>query len=225
MGEYLSNKLNVFWPKMYEECERFFKDLESCQMFKMIKKRKRIVMYIRSNLWFERYQANTVELESKIIQNHAYPCLLTIVNHFSKYGFAYAISDKKAEIRRNYMALAFVIGEPQMLHTDNEKEFVNELLTNWFKKRNIKHILGGKYHPQSQGAIESSNKTIQKFLNEASINTMFNGDEEWSLPPMVSDFLHYYNSKKVHSITKMIPREILFNFKSKIIVEQVIINT
>ena len=44
MGEYLSNKLNVFWPKMYEECECFCKDLESCQMFKRIKKRKRIVM-------------------------------------------------------------------------------------------------------------------------------------------------------------------------------------
>ena len=35
----------------------------------------------------------------------------------------------KAETIRNYMAQAFVTGEPQMLHTDNWKEFVNELLT------------------------------------------------------------------------------------------------
>ena len=41
------------------------------------------------------------------------------------------------------MAQAFVIGEPQMLHTDNGKEFVNELLTNLLKKRNIKHLLKG----------------------------------------------------------------------------------
>ena len=52
MGEYLSNKLNVFWLKMYEECEHFYKGWESCQMFKKIKKRKRIVKYIRSNSWF-----------------------------------------------------------------------------------------------------------------------------------------------------------------------------
>ena len=64
-GEYLSNKLNVFWQKMYEELESFWKNLESCQMFKRIKKRKRIVMYIRSNSWFERYQADIVELDSK----------------------------------------------------------------------------------------------------------------------------------------------------------------
>ena len=93
------------------------------------------------------------------------------------------------------------------------------------KKRNIKHVLGGKYHPQGQGAVESFNKTIQKFLNEAYTNNMFNEDEEWFLPLMVSDFLHYYNSKRVHSTTKMIPREILFNFKNKSIVEQVIVNT
>ena len=71
MSEYLSNKLNVFWPKMYEECECFCKDLESCQMFKRIK--KRIVKYIRSNSRFERYQADSVELDSRKTNNHAYP--------------------------------------------------------------------------------------------------------------------------------------------------------
>ena len=69
-----------------------------------------------------------------------------------------------------------------------EKNYFNELLTNRLEKRNIKHILGGKYHPKSQGAVESFNKTIQKFLNEAYKNSMFNGDEEWSLPLMASDF-------------------------------------
>ena len=83
-----------------------------------------------------------------------------------------------------------MIEESQILHTDNGKEFVNELLTNWLEKINITHILGGKYHPQSQGAVESFNKTIQKILNEIYRNSMFNGDEEWSLPLMVSDFLH-----------------------------------
>ena len=56
-------------------------------MFKRIKKRKRILMYIRSNSSFERYQAHTVKLDNRITHNHAYPYLLTIVDHFSKYGF------------------------------------------------------------------------------------------------------------------------------------------
>ena len=92
-----------------------------------------------------------------------------------------------------------------MLHTDNGKEFVNELLTNWREKRNIKHILGGNII-HKVFAVEIFNKTFQKFLNEAYANSVFNGDEEWSLPLTVNDFLHYYNSKRVHSTTKMIPR-------------------
>ena len=41
------------------------------------------------------------------------------------------------------MAQAFVIGEPKMLHTDNWKEFVNELLTKIAWLKNIKYILWG----------------------------------------------------------------------------------
>ena len=92
-------------------------------------------------------------------------------------------------------------------------------------KRKYQAYIGRKYHLQSQGAVENFNKTIQKFFNEADTNSMFNGDEEWSLPLMVSNFSHYYNSKRVHSTTKIILREILFNFKNKSIVEQVIVNT
>ena len=81
--------------------------------------------------------------------------------------------------------------------------------------KEISSIYWEEISSQSQWAVENFNKTIQKFLNESYTNSMFNGDEEWSLPLMVSDFLHYCNSKKVHSTTKMIPREILFNFKAK----------
>ena len=92
-------------------------------------------------------------------------------------------------------------------------------------KKKYQTYIERKISSTKSRAVESFNKTIQKFLNEEYTNSMFNGDEEWSLPLMVSDFLHYYNSKRVHSTTKMIPREILFNFKRKSIVKQVIMNT
>ena len=50
------------------------------------------------------------------------------------------------------MVQAFVIGDPTILHTDNGKEFINSILNSWLENRGINHILGGKYHPQSQGA-------------------------------------------------------------------------
>ena len=120
---------------MHEECERFCKDWESCQMFKKIKKRKRIVKYIRSNSWFEGYQADNVEVNCRITNNHVYHYLLTIVDHFSKNIICIWNPRQKTETIRNYMAQAFVIGEPQALHTYNGKEFVNELLTNCLEKK------------------------------------------------------------------------------------------
>ena len=42
---------------------------------------------------------------------------------------------------------------------------------------------------------------------------------------MITDFLFYYNNKCKHSTTKMTPREVLFNYKNKEIIEKVIINT
>ena len=41
---------------------------------------------------------------------------------------------------------------------------------------------------------------------------------------MITDLLFYYNNKCKHSTTKMTPREVLFNFKNKEIIEKVIIN-
>ena len=177
MADYLSNTLNVFWPNMYDEWVEFCKAWESCQMFQTFKKRSRINKYIKSSSWYERYQADTVELDSRITEDNKYPYLLTIVYHFSKYGFAYPIKDKKAETIRDHIAQAFIIGDPSMLHTDNGKEFVNNTLSSWLENRGIRHVLGGKYHPQSQGAVESFNKTIQRFLNEAFTNLIFNWEE------------------------------------------------
>ena len=53
-----------------------------------IQKRKRIVKYIRSNSRIERYQADTIKLDTRITHNHVYSYLLTIVDHLNKYGFA-----------------------------------------------------------------------------------------------------------------------------------------
>ena len=93
----------------------------------------------------------------------------------------------------------------------------------WLKK--YQAFIGRKYHTQSKGSVENFCKTIQKILNEAYTKSMFNGDEEWSLPLMISDFLHYCNSKRVHSTTKMICKRNFIQFQNKSIVEQVIVNT
>ena len=64
-------------------------------MFQTFKKRSRIIKYIKSSSWYERYQADTVELDSRITEDNKYPYLLTIVDHFSKYGIHILLRIKK----------------------------------------------------------------------------------------------------------------------------------
>ena len=56
----------------------------------------------------------------------------------------------------------------------------------------------------------------QRFLNKAFTNSILNLEEnKCSLPLMITDFHFYYNNKYKHLATKMIPREVLFNYKNK----------
>ena len=45
-------------------------------------------------------------------------------------------------------------GYPEILQSDNGREFVNKILDAYLISINVRHILGLPYHPQSQGAIE-----------------------------------------------------------------------
>ena len=76
----------MFWPKCIKNVNAFVRIESHARCLKRFRKeKKRIIMYISSNSWFERYQADTGELDSRITtHNHAYPYLLTIVDHLSK---------------------------------------------------------------------------------------------------------------------------------------------
>ena len=64
----------------------------------------------------------------------------------------------------------------------------------------------------------------QRFLNKAFSSSIFNWvEDKCSLPLMIIDFHIYYNNKFKHSKTKTTPREVLFNYKNKEMIEKVII--
>ena len=89
--------------------------------------------------------------------------------------YAWAIPTKNNEIItvRNAIVKVFIQGYPEILQSDNGREFVKRILDAYLININIKHALGSLYHSQSQGAIEAFNKTVQKtpFYIIASLST------------------------------------------------------
>ena len=66
------------------------------------------------------------------------------------------------------------------------------------------------YNPKSQGAVESFNKTIQKFLQSAK----YHKKEKFDLEDSVNHFLWYYYNKK-QSTAQTSPYKVMKNMDDK----------
>jgi transposase InsO family protein len=94
--------------------------------------------------------------------------ILHCVDHWSKFNFAYALDSKTAEnvadILRTHIFPYF--GVPRILHSDNGREFINQVIVNLLKEwhSNIQLISGRPRHPQSQGLVERAHQTLHKKL-------------------------------------------------------------
>ena len=149
------------------------------------------------------------------------PILLTIIDHFSKYGWIYCIPDKSMETVFLKIKQAFAqFMPPKILHTDNGAEFKNKLIKSYWEGKGINFVNGTPGHPQSQGAIEAFNKTVQNFL----ILAKDAQKDNFNLEHSIADFLMYYNQRK-HTTTKHSPIEIMSNVNDEKLLDEVRENT
>ena len=88
-----------------------------------------------------------------------------MVDHFSNYVWAKCIIDKKsATVIKALKSCLTTHHNPQMIQSDNGGEFSSREFKQFLLKQNIDQKFGPPYRPKCQGAVESLNKTIQKFL-------------------------------------------------------------
>ena len=187
-------------------------------------KKKRVVKYIRTKRPYERYQVDLVEISAELYMKNKFPYLHTYIDHFSKYAWAIPIRNKESITMRNAIAQVFMHGYPELIQSDNGKEFINKTLNVYLEGIDLKHLYRSPYHPQSQGAIEDLNKTVQESLSAAYDNVK---DEklDWDLEINLFNFLHYYYCKREHTTTWQIPKHVLDRFYNEKIREIVMITT
>ena len=99
------------------------------------------------------------------------------MDHFTKFHVIYPLKTKSAdEVATKFRDRVLgYFGAPKRFHSDNGKEFVNEVLHKLLEKWNpdITVINGRPRHSQSQGLVERGNREVEKKLtnmkNEAGI--------------------------------------------------------
>src|SRR5436190_1221452 len=106
-------------------------------------------------------QADLVEMIPYAKDNKGYKYLLTLIDCFSKKGYAVPVKDKTAENVKNAVE-SILPQNVKNLQTDEGKEFFNKEFSKFTKKRNINH-----YHTYTHlkaSIVERFNRTLKNWM-------------------------------------------------------------
>jgi putative transposase len=150
--------------------------------------------------------------------------LSTILDDFSRYIVAWKLcttmraEDVTATLELALLASgcdqATVVHKPRLL-SDNGSSYIAGDLAEWLDDRDIEHIRGAPYHPQTQGKIERWHQTLKnRILLE---NYYLPGD----LEAQVGAFVEHYNHLRYHeSLSNLTPADVYFGRGQTILLER-----
>ena len=92
----------------------------------------------------QQWQADLADMQDRSRQNSCYNYILTVIDCFSKFGWAIPVKKKDSK----YMLIAFEQlykqthpRLPKRLQTDKRKEFVNKDVQKYLRKLGVKHFV------------------------------------------------------------------------------------
>lgn len=93
---------------------------------------------------------------------------------------------------------------PRLL-SDNGSSYVAEELADFLKVRNMAHVRGRPYHPQTQGKIERWHQTLK---NRILLDNYYLPSH---LEHQIGEFIRYYNHERYHeSLNNLTPADVYF---------------
>ena len=140
--------------------------------------------------------------------------LSTILDDYSRYIIAWKLcTTMKAEdvtatlemaLKASGCDQATVVHKPRLL-SDNGSSYIAGDLADWLDDRDMEHIRGAPYHPQTQGKIERWHQTLKnRILLE---NYYLPG----ALEQAVVTFVEHYNHGRYHeSLNNLTPADVYF---------------
>ncbi|CAF1364285.1 unnamed protein product [Didymodactylos carnosus] len=175
--------------------EIFLKHYFACQVRKPVKQHVVSKPIISLDV-MTRLQIDLVDMRTRldVVSNDVvYQWILNCINHFSKFSWAYPLQNKSAtEVAKCLRGLCYVFGPPRLLHSDNGREFVADVVQELKALfPGMCFVRGRPRHPQSQGCIERTNGVLTGALVVYGTNT------------------------RVASATKCTPHEVMFGQKPR----------
>lgn len=131
--------------------------------------------------------------------------ILTMQDDLSKFSVAVPLNDQESSTISKAFVIYFVCcyGLPSIIVTDQGRNFISNLFKQVCKLLKIEKLNCTAYHPQSNGALERSHRTLGDYLRSYTEKDPQNWDE------FVPFAMFAYNSTP-HSSTNYMPFELLY---------------
>ena len=138
--------------------------------------------------------------------------ILTIVDEYSRYPFAFPVPDTSAEVIKRCLLTVFgVFGMPNYIHNDNGSSLISEELKLFLLKRGIATSRSTRYNPEGNGQVEKYNGVIWKAVQLA-LKTKKLPLSDWEY--VITDALHSLRSL-LCTATNETPHERIFKYPRK----------
>jgi hypothetical protein len=154
-----------YWPRMTYDIESWVKCCQVCELSKRgPNKRKSPLIQDISGVPFQRVAFDIIGPLQTTQQGNRY--ILVMVDYYTKWSEAYAISDRRAETVANAIMGEWIArhGVPLRLHCDNAQEFRSNVLKEIRELLNIRGTFITPYRPKGNGLCERTNGTIETIL-------------------------------------------------------------
>ena len=197
-------KMNYNWKNMKKDVEKYVKACLECARAKI--KRKTCMPMAITSTATTTFEKICLDIVGPLpITENGNKYILTVQDDLSKFICAFPLQDQETETIAKVFTEKFIciFGVPKSVLTDNGSNFVSKLFHSVCKLFNIKKINISAYHPESNGSLERTHRTLKEFLR-AEIE---HENKDWDLLLPYGCFA--FNTTP-HSTTNFTPYELLF---------------
>lgn len=204
-------KNRYYWPNMRKEIKKYVKSCSKCQRRKA-RNMKREGYIQPLPIAAEPFDIVGVDLITKLPKSNAgYNAILVCTDNLSKFVVAEPIKDETADtfIHVFFRSVICKFGCPRTIITDQGQNFASKVTRTFLKSYGIKRNQTSAYHPQTNGQTERFNRTLAASL------TMYVSKNQKNWSDYVAGIVFAYNITE-HSVTKASPFEIIYRYKPRI---------
>src|SRR3954451_11033268 len=155
-----------YWPGMYQDIQEYITNCDICQRRAKDRSLLPITSAKITSKPFYHLGIDVLGPLPQTLQGNRY--VILSVDFFSKWPEAKAVESANAHSIAQFIYDEIICrhGVPQELTSDRGSEFCNELIDVLSKTYKIKHIRTTAYHPQGNGQVERTNRTLKDILSK-----------------------------------------------------------